>query len=320
MIKGKKFFITGGAGFIATNLIKQIISHNKITVYDNLSRNSLARSELWNHQNLNVIKGDILDYELLKKSIPEDTNIIIHMAAIAGVDTVIKNPVATMKVNMIGTYNILQVLSELDIISKLERFINFSTSEVFGINAFRVSELSSTNLEPVGEARWTYSISKLCGEHLAYSFHKQYGLASTIIRPFNVYGPGQVGEGAIHHFITRAIKNEPVIIHGDGDQIRSWCYIDDMVKGIILCMENNRAPGEIFNIGNPKGTITILNLAEKIIQIAGSSSEIVHVPKPYIDVELRIPNIEKAKRLLGFEPEIELNEGIERTIKWYREN
>lgn len=93
-----------------------------------------------------------------------------------------------------------------------------------------------------------------------------------------------------------------------------------MVKGIILCMENDRASGEIFNIGNPRGTITILNLAEKIIQIADSSSKIVHVKKPYIDVELRIPDIEKAKRLLGFEPEIELNEGIMRTIKWYRKN
>lgn len=128
------------------------------------------------------------------------------MAAIAGVDTVIKNPIATMKVNMLGTYNILQVISELNIINRLERFINFSTSEVFGINAFRVNELSSTNLQPVGEARWTYSISKFCGEHLAYSYYKQFGLPSTIIRPFNVYGPGQVGEGAIHHFITKAIK------------------------------------------------------------------------------------------------------------------
>ena len=318
MIEGKKLFITGGAGFIGTSLIKRLIVDNEIIVYDNLSRNALKDSGLWSHPNLRVVQGDILDYELLKASIPKDVNFILHMAAIAGIDTVIKDPVKTMEVNMIGTYHVLKALRELKLLDKVERFINFSTSEVFGITAFRVDEKAPTNLQPVGEARWTYSVSKLAGEHLTYSYYKQYGLRAVTIRPFNVYGPGQVGEGAIHHFVVRAIKNEPLIIHGDGDQIRSWCYIDDMVEGILLCLEKEEAIGEVFNIGNPKGTITILGLAEKVIQLAGSSSQIVHVPKTYVDVELRIPNIEKAKTLLGFEPKVDLNEGIKRTIEWYR--
>ncbi|MEF3254106.1 MAG: NAD-dependent epimerase/dehydratase family protein, partial [Deferribacterales bacterium] len=183
-----------------------------------------------------------------------------------------------------------------------------------------VDENTSTNLQPVGEARWTYSVSKLAGEHLIHSYHTQYGLRAVSVRPFNIYGPGQVGEGAIHQFIVRAIKNEPLIIHGEGDQIRSWCYIDDLVDALILCLENEKAIGEVFNIGNPKGTITILSLAEKVIQLANSSSQIIHVPKTYVDVELRIPSIEKARTLLGFEPKVDLNEGIRRTIKWYKNN
>jgi UDP-glucuronate decarboxylase len=317
MIRKKKIFISGGAGFIATHLIERLVSNNQIIVYDSFSRNSLRRSKYWDHRNLKTIEGDILNYGHLKTSIPHDTDIILHMAAIAGIDTVIKNPMETMEVNIIGTYNILKALRELMMIEKIMCFINFSTSEVFGINAFRVNENSSTNLQPVGEARWTYSVSKLAGEHLVHSYHKQFGLPAVIVRPFNVYGPIQMGEGAIHHFVVRAIKNEPLIIHGEGDQIRSWCYIDDMVEGILLCLEEEKAIGEVFNIGNPKGTITILGLAEKVIQLAKSCSQIRHTPRSYVDVELRIPSIEKIKDLLGFKPKVDLNEGIKRTIEWY---
>lgn len=318
MINNKKLFITGGAGFMATNLIKRLIADNKIVIYDNFSRNALKDSDLWDHHNLSIIQGDLLDYEFLRKSIPQSVDLVLHMAAIAGIDTVIKNPMKTMEVNMIGTYYVLKALQEINFISKIERFINFSTSEVFGINAFRVDEKSSTNLQPVGEARWTYSVSKLAGEHLTYSCHENFGLRLVTIRPFNVYGPGQVGEGAIHQFVARSIRNDPLVIHGEGDQIRSWCYIDDMVSGIILCLEKEEAIGEVINIGNPKGTITILGLAEKVIQLAGSSSQIVHKPKGYVDVDLRIPSIEKAKKLLGYEPKVDLNEGIGKTIEWYR--
>ena len=170
----------------------------------------------------------------------------------------------------------------------------------------------------VGEARWTYAISKLAGEHLAHSYYKEFGLPVISLRPFNIYGPGQVGEGAIHAFVTRALKNEDILIHGDGDQIRSWCYVDDIVDGILLCLEKREAIGEVFNIGNPKGTITILSLAQKIVDICESKSKIVFVPKSYIDVELRIPRIEKAKKILGYEPKIDLDKGIKRTIEWYK--
>ncbi len=318
MIKNKTIFITGGAGFISVQLCRRLIDDNRIVIYDSFRRDSLKDSGLSNHPNLTIITGDVLDYQLLKSSIPPTTHLVLHMAAVAGIDTVIQDPVRTMEVNMIGTHNVLKALHELGSIPQVERFINFSTSEVFGVQAVRVNERAATNMQPVGEARWTYAVSKLAGEHLVHSYYQKYNLKSVTVRPFNVYGPGQVGEGAIHDFSVQAVRNTPLEIHGDGDQIRSWCYIDDMIVGILLCLEKDQAVGELFNIGNPRGTITILGLAENIVHLAGSSSKIIHVPKTYVDVDLRIPSIEKAQSLLGFSPKVDLNQGITATIEWYR--
>lgn len=318
-MKGKKLFISGGAGFIATNLIRRVLEANTVVVYDSLSRNALKTSGLIDHRNLRVVQGDILDYEHLRESIPVDADIILHMAAIAGIDTVIKDPVRTLEVNMIGTYNILKVVEELGLQERLKRFVDFSTSEVLGTSCFRAPEKAPANIQPVGDARWTYAISKLAGEHLTHAFYIKDGLRAVTVRPFNVYGPGQVGESAIHHFVLNAVSNEPLVIHGDGDQIRAWCYVDDMVDGVMLCINVDEAVGEVFNIGNPRGTITIKSLAEKIVLLAGSQSEIVHVPKNYVDVDLRIPGIDKAKKLLGLEPRVDLDEGLLRTIQWYRD-
>lgn len=315
-IKNKKIFITGGAGFIGTTLAKRLVANNKIVIYDNFHRNALKNTDLKSHQNIDIIEGDVLNSERLKKSI-KGANIVIHMAAIAGIDTVIRSPVTTMKVNMLGTYNVLEATRML---KNVERFIDFSTSEVFGTYAYKSEEKDSTNLRPVGEARWVYATSKIAGEHLAHSYYKEFGVPTIAIRPFNVYGPGQVGEGAIHVFIKRAINDQTIEIHGDGDQIRSWCYIDDMVNAILLCLTKKEAVGEVFNIGNPRGTVTILSLAEKIKYLANSKSNIIHIPKGYVDVELRIPSIEKAKRILGFNPEIDLDQGIKKTIEWYKQD
>jgi len=315
MVKNKKILLTGGAGFIGTKLCEILSKNNEMLIYDNLNRNSIKNTNLLDRDNIKLVQGDILDLNHVKLVIDKyNPNIVIHLAAVAGIDTVIKNPVTTMKVNMIGTYNVLEALKD----HKIDRFIDFSTSEVFGSYAYKVDEQHTTNLAPVGEARWTYSVSKLAGEHLAHSYYKEYGFPVVTVRPFNIYGDGQVGEGAIHHFVVKAINNEEIQIHGDGDQIRSWCYIDDFVNGIMLCLDNKEAIGQSFNIGNPRGTITISMLAKLIKRLANSNSEIVYVPKTYVDVELRIPSIEKAKVILGFEPKYDLDEGLEKTIEWYR--
>ena len=313
-IENKKIFMTGGTGFIGTALITRLIEDNEIVVYDTLQRNALKETNLLNHPNLTLVQGNVLDGEKIKEAI-DDSNIVIHLAAIAGIDTVIKSPTTTMKVNMIGTYDVLEAAMTLD---NIERFVNFSTSEVYGSYAYKLGEGDSTTMGAVGEARWTYAISKLAGEHLAHSYYKEFGLPVVSLRPFNIYGPGQVGEGAIHVFVTRALKNEDIQIHGEGDQIRSWCYIDDIVDAILLCLKKKEAIGEVFNIGNPRGTITILSLAQKIVNLCESKSKIVFVPKLYADVELRIPSIEKAEKVLGYRPKIDLDEGLKRTIEWYK--
>src|SRR5262249_42122475 len=132
-------------------------------------------------------------------------------------------------------------------------------------------------------------------------------------------GPGQVGEGAVHAFVVRALKGEPLRIHNEGDQIRSWCYIDDIVEGILLALEREEAIGEAFNIGNPRSTVTIYQLARLVVQLADSNSEIQFTQWNSADVELRIPDVKKAERLLGFRPAVDLEEGLTRTLAWYRQ-
>jgi nucleoside-diphosphate-sugar epimerase len=313
-IRGKRIFLTGGAGFIGATLVGCLVNDNEIVVYDNFERDSLSSKPYVNHSNLQKITGDVLDLDGLTRAMA-GADLAIHMAAIAGVDTVIKNLAATMRVNLLGTYNFLEAARTL---SRCERVVTFSTSEVFGTYAYRVTEGDTVTTGAVGEARWTYAVSKLAGEHLAYAYFREYGLPAVTIRPFNVYGPGQIGEGAIHVFVTRALRGEDLVIHGDGDQIRSWIYIDDMVDGLLLAMEKAEAIGESFNIGNPRGTITINGLAELVVAVTGCPSKIVHVPRQAVDVELRIPSIEKARRLLGFSPQVDLKDGIERTVAWYQ--
>jgi len=317
-MRGKSIFLTGGAGFIGTTLVHRLLEHNKIVVYDNGHRNALKDSDAWTHPNLFFIHGDVLDYEKLCSAVKNaEPDIVVHLAAIAGVDTVLKVPSRTMKINFIGTFNLLE--ATIEHAGNVERFVDFSTSEVFGTHVYHAEEMSATTLGIVGEARWTYAVSKLAAEHLVHNYGKETGLPTVSIRPFNVFGPRQVGAGAIHTFVARALQNLPIEIHGDGNQIRAWCYIDDMVDGIILTLTKPEAVGNVFNIGNPRGTVTIHTLAEKIKALTGSDSDMVFVSKDYVDVELRIPSIQKAIELLGFRPKVDLNEGLARTIAWYRE-
>jgi nucleoside-diphosphate-sugar epimerase len=153
---------------------------------------------------------------------------------------------------------------------------------------------------------------------MAHNYHKQFGLPALSIRPFNIYGPGQVGEGAVHRFITQALSGADITIHNDGSQIRAWCYIDDIVDGILAALERPEAVGHAFNIGNPRSVATIFNLATQIARLSESKSRITFAKWDQVDVELRIPNIDKARDILGYEPKVDLDQGLLRTIEWYR--
>ena len=309
-MKNKNLFITGGAGFIANTLIKNYIENNKIIVYDNFHRDTLSSSSVANHPNLTIIKGDVLNLEDLTKAM-KGAEIVIHAAGIAGIDTVIKNPVRTMQVNMIGTANVLEAAKENQI---EDRIIDFSTSEVFG------SETDQTVSGSAGEARWTYAVSKLAGEHLAHAYYQQYNLPIVTVRPFNVYGPGQTGEGAIQIFIKKALNNETIHIDGDGSQIRAWCFVDDFVGCLIKCIEHPKAIGESFNIGNARAVITILGLAQTVCRVLKSDSKIVFDPPLSADIAIRIPSVSKTEEILGFKAMVDLEEGILKTAEWIKNN
>jgi len=315
MIKNKSIFITGGAGFIANALIGRLIDDNQITVYDNFTRDTLSYSVHKNHKNLCIIKGDVLDSQKLLTYLSGD--IVIHAAGIAGIDTVIKDPVKTMQVNMLGTANVLEA-SKINGIKG--RVIDFSTSEIYGGMAYKSEETHNAVSGSAGEARWVYAVSKLAGEHLANAYFRQYGLPTVTVRPFNVYGQGQTGEGAIHAFIKRALKDEEITINGDGTQIRAWCYVDDFVDGLMTCLWKPAAVGQAFNIGNTRAVTTIYELAKTVIRVLGSKSEIVFKEKLSADIDLRIPSIFKAQFLLDYKPQIDLEEGILKTAEYYATN
>ena len=313
-MKGKNIFITGGAGFIANTIIRKVIDDNRVTVYDNFHRDTLTGSEYSDHPNMTVIRGDVLDQELLTSSMA-NANVVVHAAGIAGIDTVIKDPVRTMHVNMIGTANALEAAR---INSVPERFIDFSTSEVFGSMAFKAAESDQTVSGSAGEARWTYAVSKLAGEHLTHAYHVQYKLPTVTVRPFNVYGPGQTGEGAIQKFIKQALQDEDITIRGEGNQIRAWCYVDDFVDCLFRCLEDPKAIGQSFNIGNARAVTTILGLAESVCRVLKSNSKIGFQPALSADIALRVPSVEKTNEVLGFKAKIDLEEGIIRTAEWIK--
>ena len=253
MLEGKRIFISGGAGFIGTTLARELVDRNEVVAYDNLHRDSLSDTELGDHPNFTLVQGDILDADAFRVAADGATH-FVHCAAIAGVDTVLQSPVRVMRVNVIGTYNALE--AALSTLPTVERYVDFSTSEVFGTHALNVEEGHVSTIGSVGEARWTYAVSKLAGEHMAHAYHDELGLPTVTVHP--------------------------------------------------------------FNIGNPRGAVTIYDLAQRIKRLSGAQGDIVFQPLHYADVELRIPNVKKAREVLGWEPAVELDEGLEKTIAWYR--
>lgn len=312
-------FVTGGAGFIGSMLIERHIAANEVAVFDSMSRDALQHRDIApeDRSRIKIYQGDVLDAAALAAAIADfRPTHVVHCAAIAGVDTVIRSPTTTLRVNILGTANLLDALHRSDL--DLQRVVLFSTSEVFGQQAFQSAETSSAVIGPVGEARWTYAVSKLADEHFGLAYFKEFGIPVTVVRPFNVYGPGQVGEGALSIFIQRALRNEPIEVHGDGTQIRAWLYVDDMVEGVTRALTMNEAIGESFNIGNSRAITTIYGLAQTVTRILGSDSQIGFSEHQVADVELRVPDVTKAKELLGFTAGVGLEEGIPRTAEYYR--
>jgi UDP-glucose 4-epimerase len=317
VLRDKRIFITGGAGFIGSNLAKLLFADNAVATFDNYARDTGKTILCSDAAHVKAYRGDVLDGQAVMDAVAEfKPTHIVHCAAIAGIDTVRQRPVSTLEINMLGTVNLLRAAQAVH--ENIERVVTFSTSEIFGTHAYGSSETSSAVIGAVGEARWTYAVSKLATEHLTLAYWAQHKLPTTVVRPFNVYGPGQVGEGALSGFIKKAIRNEDLQIHGTGTQIRAWCFVDDMVAGIMACLEHPNALGKAFNIGNPRAVTTIYGLASTVIRVLGSKSKIGFVWKDYADIELRVPDSNWARTQIDFEAKVDLEDGIPLTAAYYR--
>jgi nucleoside-diphosphate-sugar epimerase len=315
MISGKRVLITGGAGFIGSYLVEALLLENEVIVYDNLRRNALQYTKCIGHPNLALIKADVLDRERLTQAM-EGVDVCIHSAAIAGIYSVGESVLQTLNVNLLGTVNAL----EAAVATGVRKVVEFSTSEVYGPFVYRGSEADRLSIGPTGEKRWTYALSKLASEHFAYAYSTQYSLPIVTVRPFNVYGPRQVGEGAIQQMTLSALRGEDIVVYNDGTQVRSWCFVRDFVDGLLLVLEADLGLHSTFNLGNPQATVTVLGLAQAILRLTGSSSRIVFRPHPGPEVEMRIPDIQKASKEVGFKASVGLEDGLRSTIDWYRKH
>jgi nucleoside-diphosphate-sugar epimerase len=316
-IKGKKIFITGGGGFIGSSIASRLADDNNIVLYDiEFENNSVRHTSLMKNKNVTLFKGDIMDSAALEKA-ASGSQYVIHAAAVVGVQRVIHNSKKTIDINFSGTSTVLQAASKL---KSLQRFVYLSTSEVFGINAYQVDEEASAVFGSNKEPRWSYSIAKIAGEHLVQSYNREDGMPTVIIRPFNIFGPRRLGEHVIKTFMLQALSGKTLTVNNNGSQIRSWCYIDDFTGAVIAALDRKAAVGESFNIGNPRNTVSVYQLALKVRDICKSKSAIKTIPISFTDVELRVPGIAKAQKLLGYEPAYELDDALPATRDWYKKH
>lgn len=304
-----KILVTGGAGFIGAHIVEALIeTGNEVTIMDNFSSgNKRNLSSISAVNNLNILRHDVVD----KIALPGFDQ-IYHLACLASPVFYQKNPIETALSNSVGTYNLLVQSKE-----HKTKILFASTSEVYG-NPLQHPQQENYwgNVNPNG-IRSCYDESKRFGESLIMDFHRKYGVETRIARIFNTYGPKMnLNDGrVIPNFIPQALKNHPITVYGDGKQTRSFCYVSDTIQGLVRLM--NSEFFEPVNIGNPN-EITIMELTEKIKELTDSKSEIVFKQLPEDDPVRRCPDISRAKQVLSWEPRVSLEEGLKRTIDWFK--
>lgn len=306
----KRILITGGAGFIGSHLTERLLNQgNEVICLDNFFTGSKENIvHLLDHKYLEVIRHDVIEPILL------EVDEIYNLACPASPVHYQYNPVKTVKTNVMGMINMLGLAKRTK-----AKIFQASTSEVYGDPEQHPQQESYWgHVNPIG-IRSCYDEGKRIAETLCMDYHRQNGVRVKIVRIFNTYGPRMaINDGrVVSNFIVQALQNQPITIYGEGQQIRSFCYVDDLVEGFIRLMDNtpDDYPGPV-NIGNP-GEFTIMELAEKVIKLTGSSSKIERLPLPPDDPTQRKPDITIAKEKLGWEPTIMLEEGLKKTIAYF---
>ena len=300
--------VTGGAGFIGTNLVEKFIEkQHKVIVIDNLLTGSKKNSEhFFDSENFSFIEFDVQNHI----EVAEDLDYVLHLASPASPKAYTQYPINTLKAGSIGTINTLGLAK-----AKNAKYLLTSTSEIYGDPLVSPQPESYWgNVNPNG-TRSMYDEAKRFAEAAVSSYNRIYDLDTRILRLFNTYGPKmKINDGrVVTNFIHQAITGNDITIYGQGNQTRSFCYIDDTVSGILKAMESDNS--EVFNIGNPN-EITILQLAEKIIELTNSNSEIKFVKLPEDDPMQRKPDISKANNKLDWFPKVSLEDGLKKTIEW----
>jgi len=305
----KRTLVTGGAGFLGSHICEYLLNKgHEVIAMDNLLTGTVANIEHLQGENFKFIKHNVTEYIYCAGPI----DYVIHFASPASPKDYLELPIPTLKVGALGTHKALGLARE-----KKARFLLASTSEVYGDpQVHPQKEDYWGHVNPVGP-RGVYDEAKRYAEAITMAYHRFHGLDTKIVRIFNTYGPRMRPKDgrAIPAFVPQALMNQPITIFGDGSQTRSFCYVDDLIEGICrLLFSNQHDP---VNIGNPN-EMTIKELAETIIKITGSKSEIIFNPLPIDDPKVRQPDIEKAKTILGWEPQVSLDEGLSRTIEWFK--
>jgi dTDP-glucose 4,6-dehydratase len=297
--------VTGGAGFLGSHLCEYLLTRGyRVVCIDNLETSSLANLEHIRNGDFVFLYHDVVEHI----TIDEPVDFVYHLAALASPIDYLRMPLHSLKVGSYGTHHALGLAK-----FKRARFLLASTSEVYGDPLVHPQPESYWgNVNPVGP-RGVYDEAKRYSEALTMAYHRQQGVDTAIVRIFNTYGPRmRPRDGrAIPTFVRQALEGQPITVFGEGTQTRSFCYVDDLIRGLVLLAES----GEHLpvNIGNPR-EFTLNELAETVLRITGSSSEIVHEALPIDDPQVRQPDITRAKQVLGWEPEIELEEGLRRML------
>ncbi|MBO7543293.1 SDR family oxidoreductase [bacterium] len=307
-MKGKNILVTGGAGFIGSHLTAELLkTGNLVTVIDNLSSGRIENiREFESDPAFRFVEHDV------SEPYCEDFDLIFNFACPASPDAYQTDPIQTTKTSMLGAFNMLGLAKRCG-----ARLLQASTSEVYGDPLVHPQvESYWGNVNPVG-IRSCYDEGKRVAETLCNDYRRQNGVDTKIIRIFNTYGPRmRVNDGrVVSNFIVQALQGKDITVYGDGSQTRSFCYVSDLVRGIILMMEKDGFPGPV-NLGNP-GEFTILEAAKIVIEMTGSKSKIINLPLPSDDPTVRRPDISLAKSQLGWEPEIPFREGLKKTIEYF---